>query len=63
MSGLLFIMWVWVLSFTILGTTPEHGRVAKYETKAECINALKLKVIEASDKGKILVGSCYYGKI
>ncbi len=56
-------MWVWVLSFTILGTSPEHGRVTRYETKTECINALKLKVREESDKGKILVGSCYYSKV
>lgn len=54
--------WVWVLSFTILGTSPEHGRIAKYETKQECLDALQQKRIEEAQKRRELVGHCYYSK-
>lgn len=53
-------MWVWVLSFTILGSKPEHGQIAKFETKQECLQAFELKKQDANLKGKELVGRCYF---
>lgn len=52
-------MWVWVLTFTILGTKPEHGQIAKFETKQDCHRALILKRQEAEQRGRELVGTCY----
>ena len=52
-------MWVWVLSFSILGSKPEHGQIAKFETKQECIRALDQKKQEAMSRGRELVGRCY----
>ena len=56
-------MWVWVLSFTILGSAPEHGKIAKFETQHECLRALADKKIQEAAKKKELVGTCYYTKI
>lgn len=56
-------MWVWVLTFTILGSKPEHGQIAKFATKPECQQALIAKKQESEQRGKELVGACYYTKI
>jgi hypothetical protein len=53
-------MWIWVLSFTILGSQPEHGQIAKFETKQQCQIALTQKKQQEAAKGRELVGSCYY---
>lgn len=52
-------MWIWVLSFTVLGTNPEHGRIAKFETKQECHQALLAKQQQIQQSGRSLVGSCH----
>lgn len=55
-------MWVWVLTFTILGSKPEHGQIAKFETRQECQRALTVKKQEVNQQGRELVGSCYLTK-
>lgn len=55
--------WVWVLSITVLGSNPEHIRMAKYETKQECQQNLIARRKEYEAKGKEIVGHCFYGKI
>jgi len=55
-------MWVWILSFTVLGSNPDHGRIAKFETKQQCLQALQAKKEEERLKGKEVVGKCFYGK-
>jgi hypothetical protein len=54
--------WVWVLAFTILGSRPEHGHIAKFETKQQCQQALVQKKEQEAAKGRELVGSCYFSK-
>jgi len=49
---------VWVLSFTVLGVTPEHGSIAKFPNRQECEQALKAKKEEAVLSKKTLSGSC-----
>ena len=49
---------VWVLSFTILGATPEHKEFAKYSSKEECERALVETKAEYKAKKKQIVGSC-----
>lgn len=56
-------MWVWVLSFSILGSKPEHGQIAKFETKQECLRALDQKTQDAIRQGRELVGRCYFTKV
>lgn len=55
-------MWIWVLSFTILGSNPEHGQIAKFDTKQECQIALVQLVAEEQSKGKQVVAKCFYSK-
>ena len=45
-------MWVWVLSITLVGSNPEHSRIAKFETKQACQKALIAKKIEYEQKGR-----------
>lgn len=51
--------WVWVLSFTVLGNNPQHGQIAKFETKAACQTALEQKRTEFRDQNRELVGTCF----
>lgn len=55
------MMWVWILSLTVLGSNPDHVKIAKYETKRECQQALILKIQEYKMRNKEIVGHCYYG--
>lgn len=50
--------WIWVLSFTILGTSSEHGYMAKFKTRDECEQTLILLKEEAKKQKKSLVGTC-----
>jgi len=50
---------IWVLTFTVLGPTPEYGEVAKFNTKQECQQALEQKRQEFKPKNKTVVGSCH----
>lgn len=52
-------VWVWVLSYTILGVNPEHHVFSKYQTQAECESALKSIKEEKKKQNKNVVGSCY----
>jgi hypothetical protein len=49
---------VWVLSFTIIGTTPIHGSIGKFKSKAECEQALEQRKQAAKNEKKQLAGSC-----
>ena len=55
-------MWVWVLSVSLVGASPEHTRIAKFKTKQECQSVLQQRISEEQLKGRILVGSCFYTK-
>jgi hypothetical protein len=50
---------LWVLTFSVLGPTPEFGESSKYNTKQECQQALEQKRQEYKTKHKTLVGSCH----
>lgn len=50
---------IWVLSFSVIGTTPESGELAKFKTKQECQQALVQKKEEYKEKNKKLFGTCY----
>ena len=47
-----------MLSFTILGATPEHKEFAKYSSKEECERALVETKVEYREKKKQIAGSC-----
>ena len=51
--------WVWVVSFSVLGSTPEHGSFGAFETKVECEQALAARRQAMRAQGKEVVGSCY----
>ena len=50
--------WVWVLTYTILGTTPEHGTISKYQTQAECQQSLEAFKQDRQSRGQRVVGTC-----
>lgn len=52
--------WVWVATFSVLGSVPEHGTFGTFSTKQECIQALEVRRQEYRQRGKELVGTCYY---
>ena len=52
------MMWIWVLTYTILGTTPEHGSIAKFQTRQECEQRLQEMRTDAKLERKQIVGSC-----
>lgn len=52
--------WVWVLTYTILGTSPEHVTMSKYQTQAECQQYLDTVKQERQARGQQVVGSCQY---
>ena len=49
---------IWVLSFTVLGPTPEYGEMPKFNTKQECQQALEQKREEYKIKKQRIAGSC-----
>lgn len=51
--------WIWVLAFSVLGSQPEHGAVAKFETRAQCQQALEQKRQEMQAQGKQIAAHCY----
>lgn len=51
-------IWVWVLSYSILGANPEHHTITKYQDKQECTKALESIKQEHLAKKKQIVGSC-----
>ena len=53
---------VWVLTFTILGATPEHKTFAKYKDKQECEQALAAAKEEYKDKKQKISGACKIGR-
>ena len=50
--------WVWVILFSVLGTSGEHGTTGAYSTRAECEQALTKLKLDYMSKDKILVGAC-----
>lgn len=50
--------WIWVLSFTVLGPTAEHGTISKHTTRQECEQTLEQLKQEKKAQNKTLVGSC-----
>ena len=51
-------IWVWVLTYTVLGANPEHHTLSKYQTKEECELSLKAIKDEGKAQRKSIVGSC-----
>ena len=49
---------IWVLSFSVLGSVPESGEFAKYNTQAECEQARLQKREEYQAKNKKIVATC-----
>jgi hypothetical protein len=54
--------WVWVLSFTVLGSKAEHVSLAKFETKSQCQTALEAKRQELKAKGSEIAAHCYLSR-
>ena len=53
------MQWIWVLTFSILGSQPEHGQQAKFDSLSACQQALtELRQREAV-RGRELVGTCF----
>lgn len=50
---------IWVLSFSVLGSVPESGELAKYKTREECEQARAQKREEYREKNKRIVASCH----
>lgn len=51
--------WVWVVTFTVLGSSGEHGTFGAYATKPECEAALLEKRLQMLSQNKTIVGTCY----
>ena len=52
-------VWVWVLSYTVLGSNPEHHTIGKYQTQQECEQVLALMKEEKKQQKKKIVGFCH----
>lgn len=52
-------MFIWVLSFSVLGSIPHSGELAKYKTKEECQQALVSIQQEYQSKNKKIAASCH----
>jgi hypothetical protein len=50
---------IWVLSFSVLGSAPEYGEMAKYKTREECEQARVQKREEYQAKNKRIVATCH----
>lgn len=53
-------VWVWVVSFSVLGSVPEHGTFGQFETKSDCQAALENRRTEMLRRNKEIVGTCFY---
>lgn len=51
--------WIWVITFSVLGSTPEHGKFGAYSNRSECEQALINKKKEMLREGKEIAGTCY----
>lgn len=56
------LTWVWVATFTVLGSVPEHVTFGKFSTRFECEQALEQRRAEYRQRNKEIVGTCYYTK-
>lgn len=56
-------MWTWALAISILGSSPEHITIAKFETRELCEQAATLKRQEYLAKSKEIVTRCSYTKL
>ena len=52
--------WVWVVSFSVLGTNPEHGIFGMFSNRVECQQALQTRKQEMKANGKEIVGTCFF---
>lgn len=50
--------WVWVLTFTVLGTNAEHRSFSKYATKQECEQVLQSMKQEKLKQNQHIAGTC-----
>jgi len=50
--------YIWVLTYTLLGSNPEHHTLAKFNTKQECEQALIAVKEEKKSQNKKIVGVC-----
>lgn len=51
--------WVWVVSFSVLGSVSEHGTFGAFTTRAECEQALVQRQLQMRSQNKTIVGTCY----
>ena len=51
--------WVWVISFSVLGSQSEHGMFGNFLTKTECEQALIEKRFQMLQQNKTIVGTCF----
>lgn len=63
MENLLILVavgWVWVATFSVLGSKPEHNTFGAFNTKQECQLALEQRRQDLAQKGKEIAGTCFY---
>jgi hypothetical protein len=51
--------WVWVFSFSVLGSQSESGTFGAYESRAASEIGLQQKKSSMQQQNKTLVGTCY----
>lgn len=51
--------WIWVLSFSVLGSQPEHGQQAKFETLQACQQAIVELRVQQAQRGREIVATCF----
>lgn len=49
---------IWVLSISVLGPTPSNEEIPKFNSREDCLAALKVKREEYSKKRLQIVGNC-----
>lgn len=52
--------WIWVLVFSVLGSTPEHGQISIFKTKQECEVAIIVLKQDYKSKNKEVVATCIF---
>ena len=52
--------WAWVVTFSVLGSFPEHGTFGQFNTRIECEQALATRKQDMARQGKEVVGTCFY---
>lgn len=55
--------WIWSLVFSVLGSSPEHGQLNKFKTKAECEVAIVTLRQTYKEKNKEIVATCVFKMI